>query len=858
MLSPGSRLGPYIVLSHIGAGGMGQVWKARDTRLERIVAIKVSAAKFSDRFEREARAVAALNHPHICTLYDVGPDYLVMEYVEGSEIRGPLPLDQTLKLAIQLASAMEAAHNKGITHRDLKPSNILATKSGVKVLDFGLATRSQTKVAAANAETIARAPTQEGLIAGTLQYMAPEQVQGKETDWRADIFSFGCVLYEMLTGKRAFDGPNAASVIAAVLQRAAPSVAQLTPADLDWTLRRCLAKDRDERWQSASDLRAQLERIAQTTKEARETRPARLPKLAWGIAAVFATVSCALAFLYFGKKSPELVSTRFNILPPARTRFPDSGAVSAVSPDGSMVLFEALSPEGSSQLWLRPLDSLTARPLADTGDASFPFWSPDSKSIGFFASGKLMRMDIAGGSATALADAPLPIGGTWSRNGVIVFAPNPAVGLRQISSVGGVADPVTRGGARASNNRLFPWFLPDGDHFLYLSMDGRGRSSIRVGELGSSGDDRALLDDVDSAAVYAQGHLLFLRGNTLIARPFDPRRLVFTGEAEPLAAEARSNGVIPGLGGFSASANGVLVYQSGLNRVRLTWLDRAGKRLHTVGDAGALSGVSLSPNGRTAAVLGREGPSNNDIWLYDLMRGLRTRFTFDPATDDDPVWSPDGRMIVFASNRGGHFDIYRKPADGSTNEELVYADNMEKYPTSFSPDGRYLAYTTQDPKTGFDIWILPDPLGAGPGAKPRPFLRTEFNETLAQFSPDGRWIAYNSDLSGKFEVYVESFPGPGGKRQVSIDGGIRPLWRSDGREVLYAELGNGLGRLVGAEVDSRRGPLEVGRIAPLFGISSSSIDLSADGQRFLTLLPVEGETGGPLTVMQNWTKGLKK
>jgi serine/threonine protein kinase len=709
-LSPGAKLGPYEILSRIGAGGMGQVWKARDTRLNRIVAIKISTAKFSERFAQEARAIAALNHPHICTLHDVGPDYLVMEYVEGPQIGGPLPLDRVLRLAIELASALEAAHRQGITHRDLKPANSLVTKTGIKVLDFGLAKIEHTKEAAANDQTLTKAITQEGSIVGTLQYMAPEQLQAKVTDARADIFSFGCVLYEMLTGKRAFDGANTASVIAAIMDREPPSVAQVAPPALDWALRRCLAKDPDERWQSASDLRAVLERVSHSgTEAASEPQPSRSQRM-WIAATVVATLATVtVSAIHFREKPPETPVMRLSIAPPEKNRF--IGATPpAVSPDGKHVVFMATSDDGKSRLWLRPLDSLTAQPLAGTENASHPFWAPDNKAIGFFAAGKLKKMDVSGGPATTLADATEPRGGTWSHTGVIVFTPTPYSGLQQVPASGGVVRPATRFDTGAPPQR-FPSFLPDGRHFLYLH-GAQEQRTFRIGSLDSPGPDRTLPGAADSNGMYAQGHLLFVRGTTLVARPFDVKRLAFTGEEVPVAEQILLMARVNNLWLFSVSANGVLAYESGGSALHLTWLDRAGKRLGTVGDPGNLDGVQLSADRRTAAIRVFEASSGNyqDIWLYDVLRGLRrTRFTFGPASSSSPVWSPDGHVIVFSSSsQSGRSNLYRKPADSSRNEELLYADDRHKFSTSFSPDGAYLAYWVQgDPKTGNDIWILP-------------------------------------------------------------------------------------------------------------------------------------------------------
>jgi Tol biopolymer transport system component len=549
-----------------------------------------------------------------------------------------------------------------------------------------------------------------------------------------------------------------------------------------------------------------------------------------------------------------------SINPPEKGRFPGAnGPPPVVSPDGRQIVFAAVSAEGKDQLWLRLLDALTAQPLAGTENASGPFWSPDSKSIGFFAGGKLKRMDIGGGAATPLADASDGRGGTWNQNGAIVFVPSAFGGLQAVPASGGAVHPVIP--ADPHNPRRFPSFLPDGKHLLYLAGTGTnaGERKIGIGSLDSPKDEKILSDGVDSFALYAQGRLLFLRGNTLVARPFDTKSLAFTGDAVPVAEQVLVGNSPNGSAKFSVSANGVLVYRSGLSDLRLTWLDRGGKRVGMLGDAGSLLGtVQFSPDRKTAAVSAVEASGGNiDIWLYDVLRGLRTRFTFDPSIDVFPVWSPDGRTIVFRSSRAGPGNLYRKPADGSRNEELLYADKLNKMPWSFSPDGKYLAYTVQDPKTGFDIWILPDPLGVPGASKPYPFVQTEFNEYDPQFSPDGHWIAYYSNESGRNEVYATPFPGPGGKRQVSTAGGTLARWRADSKELFYVSADS---RLMAAEVEAKGGTFEVGNVDALSGPLSGlgAYDVSADGQRFLAILPPEGDSGEPLTVVQNWMAGLKK
>jgi len=578
-------------------------------------------------------------------------------------------------------------------------------------------------------------------------------------------------------------------------------------------------------------------------------------------AGVLGIALAAVGFVHFRGKPAETPVTRLTMNAPENVRFlGGDGSPPTISPDGRQVVFEGVSAGGKRALWLRPLDSPSAQPLAGTEGGAMPFWSPDSQWIGFFAQGKVKKMPVsAAGPAMTIADAPNARGGTWSQDGIIVFAPNPSGGLQQISASGGIARRATP--VAGTTAQRFPWFLPDGRHFLYMLGGAGGGASIRIGSLDSPAQDRALLDAADSLAVYSQRELLYLRGTTLVARPFDAKRLAFTGEAVPVAEQVQLTRIFIGSGNFSVSVNGVLVYEGGLSDLRLTWFDRSGKRLGMVGDAGDLNGVQFSPDYKAVAVFARDASGGNtDIWLYDVLRALRTtRFTSDPATDRAPVWSPDGRTIAFESNRTGQFDIYRKPTDGSRNEELLYTDHLLKIPTSFSPDGKYLAYSTGgSPKTGSDIWILPDPLGTPLAAKPYLFMQTQFNEMAPQFSPDGHWIAYLSDETGRPEVYVAPFPGPGGKRQVSTAGGTSARWRADGKELFYIAPDN---RLMAVEVSAKDGDFEVSKVEPLFGplkTGGDSYDVSADGQRILAIVPPEGETAAPLTVVQNWTAGLQK
>ena len=859
-LKPGEKLGPYEILSALGSGGMGQVWKARDTRLDRIVAIKTSAARFSERFEREARAVAALNHPHVCTLYDVGPDYLVMEYVEGTEIKGPMPLDRALMLAIQIASALETAHRKLITHRDLKPANIMVTKAGIKVLDFGLAKFEQTKAAAASDETVTRALTQDGSIVGTLQYMAPEQLQGKITDVRADIFSFGCVLYEMLTGKRAFDGANTASVIAAILERPAPSVSEVAPAALDRVVRRCLEKDPDDRWQTARDLRAELVWIATGGAEVpgqAETRPAR-EKWIWGAASLLIAAGAALA-VWMLKPAPVPVRPTLRTvidLAPDEHFANLSNPVLAISPDGANLVYVASRGSGPAQLFLRPLNALKAEPLAGTENAASPFFSPDSQWVGFFADGKLKKVAVAGGAAVTLCDAGAPVpGGVWGTNNTILFQSLTGA-LSEVPADGGTPRRVTANAEHPYNR--WPEFTPGGGAFVFatgsLPVIFAVTASIAAAPVGGGGAGKDLIAGT-APRLTADGDLIFAQGGTLMAVPFNPKRLELAGSPAPVLEGVRESTF--GAAQYGISASGTLVYVYGGmqgSAARLVWVDCAGKEQPLAAQPHGYLVPRLSPVGRRIAVVISE--TTTDVWLYDLTRDALSRATFGGTNNSAPVWSPDGKRLAFSSTRAGVQNLFWQPADGSGTAERLTTSQFINVPISWSPDGQTIAFIEVAPETGGDIWTL----GLN-DRKARPFLKTPSNKSSPRFSPDGHWIAYTSDESGRIGVYVQPYPGPGGKWQVLTEGGTEPVWNPAGRELFYRSGSRMMTVPVTLAPEFSEGkPVTMFEGSWLPSPSDvAGYDVSRDGQRFLMLKPADEDQGvRQIVVVQNWVEELKK
>jgi len=885
-LAAGSKLGPYEILSSVGEGGMGEVFKARDTRLDRVVAIKVSKQEFTERFEREARAVAALNHPNICTLHDVGPNYLVFEYIEGEPLKGPLPLDRALDYAAQICDALDAAHSKGITHRDLKPANILVTKQGVKLLDFGLA-KIDKPVAVAQ-ETVTMALTSQGQILGTLLYMSPEQLQGKEADSRSDIFSFGCVLYEALSGKRAFEGSSAASVIAAVLERQ-PAPLELSPP-LDRVIRTCLEKDPERRMQTAREVKRALEWAAEPVAQSAPARPRR-GWLAWGVAATFALIAAALAFLHFRTAAPpEAELMRFQIPVPDELHFTSSEGVS-ISPDGRKLAFVALDSGGVPRVWLRTLESTEARvlPGTDTINSPAPFWSPDSRFLAYDANGKLKKVDTLGGAPQTICDVDgVVVGGSWNADGVILFGTTGG-GILRVPAGGGTATPATAvDPARKETRHAMPFFLPDGRHFLYLRSSSDAQATgIYVGSLDAKPEQQdskrliATAHGADYAPAAAnpgpaansgQGYILFVRENTLFAQPFDERRLSMSGEeisvAEPVGRY---------LGGafFSVSRNGILAYRSAAGtggQGRLTWLDRTGKLAGSFDELGDYRDVRISPDGNHAAVsrvVGQNEGPNEDIWILDLMRGTATRLTSSRSLKQSPLWSPDGGRIVFSSQQNIYWDLYIKRSDGSGGEDLLFASQEYKFPQDWSRDGKYLLFDSQRAPTMDDLWALPFDGPNGAPGKPFPVLRTEFRERRARFSPDGQWIAYSSNESGRDEVYVRRFTPDGGSSSgggetiVSRNGGSWPMWRNDGKELFYVGLN---GSLMAVEVATKPA-FQAGSPKPLFALPRNlenfTADIAPDGKRLLalaleSLASAAAAAPVPTTIVVNWEELLKK
>jgi serine/threonine protein kinase/Tol biopolymer transport system component len=896
----GKRLGPYEILSAIGAGGMGEVYRARDTRLERIVAVKIlpdhlsDRAELRERFEREARTVASLNHPHICTLHDIGHqdgiDYLVLEYLEGETLaerlkKGPLPLDQVLQYAIEISDALDKAHRKGITHRDLKPGNIMLTKSGTKLLDFGLA---KLRRDAAPGSPLSQLPTEnegitaQGTIIGTLQYMAPEQVEGREVDARTDLFAFGVVVYEMATGRKAFEGKSSASVMAKILETDPPPMSSLqpmTPPALDRVVKRCLAKEPERRWQTASDLCEELKWIAEASSQITLTPTAAAKGISalskqWliggvGVLLVVAAIaSVATWTLKPVPKSPPKPVSRFTItLPPGQQlAVPVSGPAVALSPDGTHLAYVAR--EGLiQQVYLRSMDSLEARPIPGSEEPVAgttypePFFSPDSQWIGFFAGGKLKKVSVSGGAPVSLGDIGLGgLGASWGSQGMIAFAPPQDPFLQQVSDVGGTPQQLTRI-KKGEIGHGWPEFLPGGKALLFVVVTGVSsgwtNGQIAVQTVGTA-EHRNLIQGGMYPHYAPSGHLVYVQGGTLMAVPFDPQRLAVTGAAVPIV-----DGVLQstedGVAQYSFSATGSLAYVSGAAQsaqLKLVWVNRNGAEQPLAALAHAYITPRISPDGRRVAVGITE--QERQIWLYDLSRQTLTRFTFQGDDNVTPFWTPDGKRIAYISNQAGPRNLFWQLSDGSGGLERLATSEFVQIPASWSPDGQLLAFSEVNPTTGYDIWVL-----RLSDRKAQLFLQTRFNEAAPQFSPDGHWLAYISDESGRKEVYVQPYPGPGGKAQISTEGGVEPLWNRNGRELFYRSGKKMMAVEIATKPSFSAGTPKVlfeGQYQSLPTISTPNYDVSPDGQRFLMLKPTEQAQAAPtqINVVLNWFEELKQ
>jgi len=872
-IATGTRLGPYEIIEAAGSGGMGDVYRARDSRLDREVAVKTLKGPFTERFEREAHAISALNHPNICTLHDVGQHegsgYLVMEFIEGKPIAGPLPVEQAVAYGIQICEALHAAHRKGIIHRDLKPANILVTKQGVKLLDFGLAKlasagsgmMSGSGVSSAAEQATLAALTGAHTVVGTPQYMAPEQIEAREVDARTDIFAFGCVLYELLTGHRAFDGQTSSSVMAAVLAtkpRPIEELVPLTPPALERIVSRCLAKDPEDRWHTARDVAAELQWVSQGGSKVglpavvsgrRRTRE----HVAWAACALatVAAIGFAVAWL---KRAPEPAGVvRFPLAMPATVQ---NASPPVVSPDGRNIVFAADS-DGRRMIWIRPLEALEARTLPGTEGVLRPFWSPDSRFVAFIAGGKLKKVDITGGPPQTIADAPNGADGSWSAEGVILYDGRATDPLMRVPASGGVSQPVVleAGKSEGLPGAGWPEFLPDGRHFLYAQVDPTSPEMMLTVGHTESGIVKTLFKTTTRVQYVEPGYLLFVRDRTLVAQKFDPRALTLEGEPIPMGEGLRSDDV--GLASFSASRNGVLVYRGGeLTGARLVWLDRGGKETLAIEAPGDYRDTSMPPDGTRLVYEVGDGSNSTDLWTRDLARGVSSRFTFDASAEGAPHWSPDGRRIVYTSTAKGAGDLYVKDASGTKEAEPLLVSEDEKYVSDWSPDGKFVLFTSRGKgENGWDISAMP----IGGDDKPLPIVRTRFNEMWATFSPDGRYIAYQSNESGRQQIYVHEFPAARNKWQVSTGGGVEPYWRRDGRELFYRS-----GSLLMAVPVQTGTTFVAGNPAPLFETRFAVANVRAryrpapDGERFLVLSPLAREMEQPASVVLNWTSALPR
>ena len=887
----GQTILQYNIIEKLGEGGMGVVYKARDTKLDRTVALKFlpehlnASTEDKARFTQEAKAASALNHPNVCTIHDIqefdGRMFIVMEYVDGQTLRermGTLSFKQAIEIGIQIADGLAAAHEKGIVHRDIKPENIMVRKDGIaQIMDFGLAKLR------GNVSRL----TKEGSTIGTAGYMSPEQIQGQEADHRSDIFSMGAVLYEMITGQLPFKGIHETALAYEIVNVDAAPMSALKPEIdpmLDAIVLECLEKDPNERTQSVKQVSIDLKRFRRESSKQKVSRitaakpvlrapsgeaeqllrqpEAKRSLISWIIAAVMGVGFAVVAVLYLMGPKREVMTIRASIQSPEFESFAQQsgggsgGGQIAISPDGRKIAFVAVDSLGRTRLYVRSLNSLSALPLPGTENAFYPFWSPNSDFIGFFTDGKLKKIDASGGPPLSVCDAQNSRGGSWGKNDIIVFTPSTSDGIYQVPAAGGTPTQVTRlDSAKNESTHRFPWFLPDGKRFLYFDRISSGTDDDQVRIASLDGTVNTKLINSHSNAIYANGYILFVREQTLVAQPFDPDSREMKGNAVPIAEQVRFS-LNWNHGSFSASTNGELIYEGGLGPAtnQLAYFDRTGKNITIVKGSQSVFEGSFSPDASKIAYSSVDQQQRNeDIWVYDIVRSLSTRLTFDPKDDTDPIWSPDGKKIIFSSNRSGPYSVYVKNADGTGNEDELLKSPSGLYPTSWSEDGKWIAATTYGNR---NVVVYP----ANGKGTPIGFVSTSFSEDEARFSPDGKWLLYGSNESGQREFYVRPFPGPGGKWQVSTEGGAdRAFWRGDGKEIYYYARD---GKIMSAEVASTNETFSVGAVKPLFDASSVGViaflNVSPDGKKFLVVYnPVETRSDR-LTLVTNWDAELKK
>ncbi len=893
-LDNGARVGPYEISGLLGKGGMGSVYRARDTRLERTVALKTlnpelsAEAEFRERFVREARAISSLNHPHICTLYDVGQEdqlsFLVMEYIVGDVLsdrlktKGPMPVVEALECASQVADALDHAHRRGVVHRDLKPSNIVLTKSGAKLLDFGIAKLVRTSSGSATGAPAAQTVTMQGMVVGTLHYMAPEQLQGLEVDGRSDLFALGAVIYEMLVGSRAFDGGSQATITAKIISGEPERMADLAtigPPELERLVRRCLAKDPDERWQTARDLRAEMNWIAEriagprtgsapvTIAAPQPAAPKKRNTLPWVVAAAslaLAAVAMTWALMRPKQAGSSAPTVQFEVTaPPGDSLVLDEEVGgSAISPDGKHLALVA-SRNGRAMLAVRALDSINLKVFDGTEGAAYPFWSPDSQWIGFFSTGKLQKVALAGGAPQALCDVTEPRGASWGP-GTIIFAPDDTGPLYRVPDAGGTPQTFTKlNTANHEESHSWPHFLPDGKTFLFLARTTlRQANEIYAARLDKPGEPVKLVAS-NFRPWYGDGRLLYVRDGTLMAQPFDPEKLAVSGE-EKAVLFGVSYHPDSGYAGFSAAANGVLVYRmGGDNKLSLRWMARDGGPPVDAAEQDEYLTARVSPDLKTLVASIVDGDTGLiNLWLVDPVRKVRSRLTSEDGLDTSPVWGPKGDQIVFASSPKGTLQVYREPLDGTNNPVLMWASQYPQLPTDWSRDGQWIIYEEDNPQTKRDLWRMP----ANGAGNPEPLVRTPFNEYQGQLSPDGKWLAYTTDDSGRPEIFVRGVRGQGTPVLVSSAGGSQSRWKGDGSEIYYLSPG---GKLMAVPIKlSATGRPDPGTPSALFdlpapgaGATEYRYDVTPDGRKFLVVTPPGNGQRQVLAVTLNWQRKLR-